>query len=68
MNPDKIVEINERIRNMDKKKVVSRILYTLIILILVFGAFGTIGAGERGILLQFGAVKDKVFDEGLYIK
>ncbi|MDP6571851.1 MAG: SPFH domain-containing protein, partial [Patescibacteria group bacterium] len=30
--------------------------------------FGTVGAGERGVLLQFGAVKDKVFDEGLYIK
>jgi len=25
-------------------------------------------AGERGVLLQFGAVKDKIFDEGLYIK
>ena len=34
----------------------------------VFGSAGTIGAGERGILLQFGAVKDKVFDEGLYFK
>lgn len=40
----------------------------LIILILLFGGFGTIGAGERGILLQFGAVKDKIFDEGLYFK
>ena len=40
----------------------------LIILILLFGGLGTVGAGERGILLQFGAVKDKVFDEGLYFK
>lgn len=68
MNGDKIVEINEKIRKINKKKVVSRIFYVLIILILVFGAFGTIGAGERGVLLQFGAVKDKVFDEGLYVK
>ncbi|MDP3245265.1 MAG: prohibitin family protein [bacterium] len=36
--------------------------------IFTLGSVGTIGAGERGILLQFGAVKDKVFDEGLYFK
>ncbi len=68
MDPDKIIEINEKIRNVDKKKIISRISYALIIIILVFGTFGTIGAGERGILLQFGAVKNKVFDEGLYVK
>jgi len=27
-----------------------------------------VGAGERGVLLQFGAVQDKVFGEGLYLK
>jgi regulator of protease activity HflC (stomatin/prohibitin superfamily) len=41
---------------------------TIIVLIFLFGAFGTVGAGERGILLQFGAVQDKVFGEGLYFK
>jgi len=65
---DKIVEINQKMRNLNPKKIVSRIVWGLVILILLFGAFGTIGAGERGVLLQFGAVKDKVFDEGLYIK
>lgn len=44
------------------------IVTAIIVLILIFGSVGTIGAGERGILLQFGAVKDKVFDEGLYFK
>jgi len=65
---DKIVEINEKIRKIDGKKIVSRIIIGLFVLIIIFGAFGTIGAGERGVLLQFGAVKDKVFNEGLYIK
>ena len=65
---DNIEEINRRISNINGKKIVSRIAIGLFALILVFGTFGTIGAGERGILLQFGAVKDKVFDEGLYIK
>lgn len=40
----------------------------LLLMIIVFGSVGTIGAGERGVLLQFGAVKDKVFNEGLYFK
>ena len=40
----------------------------LIALIVLFGSVGTIGAGERGVLLQFGAVQDKVFNEGLYFK
>jgi len=68
----KIIEINEKInekiRKMKGRKIVSRIVIGLIALILIFGAFGTVGAGERGVLLQFGAVKDKVFDEGLYVK
>lgn len=67
-NMDNIEEINRKIRNIDGKKIVSRIVIGLFALIILFGTFGTIGAGERGILLQFGAVKDKVFDEGLYIK
>lgn len=65
---DRIVEINQKIRNFNPRGLVIKIVWSLIILILLFGAFGTIGAGERGVLLQFGAVKDKIFDEGLYIK
>jgi regulator of protease activity HflC (stomatin/prohibitin superfamily) len=34
----------------------------------VFNSVGTVGAGERGVLLQFAAVQDKVFEEGLYFK
>ncbi|MBU1015428.1 prohibitin family protein, partial [Patescibacteria group bacterium] len=36
--------------------------------ILILSSFGTVGAGERGILLQFGEVQDKVLGEGLYFK
>lgn len=53
---------------IDIGKIVSRIAIVFIAFIIIFSAFGTIGAGERGVLLQFGAVQDKVFDEGLYIK
>ena len=54
------------IRNIGK--LISRVAIVLVALIIIFSAFGTIGAGERGILLQFGAVQDKVLGEGLYFK
>lgn len=50
------------------KKSVALFIIIFIAVILILGSVGTIGAGERGVLLQFGAVKDKVFDEGLYFK
>ena len=50
------------------KKLTRNIVGTVVVLMIVFSSFGTIGAGERGILLQFGAVKDKVLGEGLYFK
>ncbi|MBU1179758.1 prohibitin family protein [Patescibacteria group bacterium] len=50
------------------KKLAPKLIVTFLAFVFIFSAFGTIGAGERGILLQFGAVQDKVFDEGLYFK
>lgn len=50
------------------KKRLPLVLTLIIFLVLLTSSIGTVGAGERGILLQFGAVKDKVFDEGLYFK
>src|SRR3989344_384689 len=62
-------EINEKLGDIKAiKKIISRVGIGLIVLILIFNTFGTIGAGQRGILLQFGAVQDKVFGEGLYFK
>jgi len=40
----------------------------IIAVILLMNSLGTVGAGERGVLLQFGAVQDKIFKEGLYFK
>ena len=50
------------------KKIVSYVVIGLIALVIISNTSGTIGAGERGVLLQFGAVQDKVLGEGLYIK
>jgi len=37
-------------------------------LIVVAGSTGTVGAGQRGVLLRFGAVTGEVKEEGLYFK
>ena len=53
-------------RGLGKKIVVLGII--IVALIFLAGTVGTVGAGERGVLLRFTAVTDKVFDEGLYFK
>ena len=39
-----------------------------VIISIVNSPLGTVGAGERGVQLRFGAVTGKVFDEGLYFR
>jgi len=57
---------------LDTRKTVREysrpIILAIIILMIFSGSVGTVGAGERGVLLQFGAVKDRVLGEGLYFK
>ena len=60
--------ISSRMQEVKVGKFFFRIIIGLAALIIVLGTFGTVGAGERGVLLQFGAVQNKVFDEGLYLK
>ncbi|MEK7212994.1 MAG: prohibitin family protein [Patescibacteria group bacterium] len=65
---DNVIDLGkiENLKKIKKSVTISAVIFFLAMF--VFGSAGTIGAGERGILLQFGAVKDKVFDEGLYFK
>ncbi len=58
----------DQIKQVKPGKIIVIMLFFWLAVVVIFGAFGTVGAGERGVLLQFGAVQDKVFDEGLYIK
>ena len=51
---------------MGKKILVLGIV--IVALVFLAGTVGTVGAGERGVLLRFTAVTDTVFDEGLYFK
>jgi regulator of protease activity HflC (stomatin/prohibitin superfamily) len=38
------------------------------VFLIVVWPFGTVGAGERGVLLRWGAVTEKVLGEGLYVR
>jgi len=56
----------ESVKNFKKKMPI--IALAIVAALLIFDGVGTIGAGERGVLLQFGAVKENIFGEGLYFK
>lgn len=49
-------------------KTISAIIVVLIIAGLSFQSFTIIQAGHRGVVLQLGAVQEKVFDEGLHFR
>jgi len=48
-------------------KIVGGIM-VLLIVALLFNPFVIIGAGERGVVLNFGAVQETVLDEGLHLR
>jgi regulator of protease activity HflC (stomatin/prohibitin superfamily) len=48
-------------------KIVGGII-VLLIVALLFNPFVIIGAGERGVVLNFGAVQETVLDEGLHLR
>ena len=49
-------------------KKVAGIAIVLLVLVVLGGSMGTVGAGQQGVLLRFGAVTGKILDEGLYFK
>ena len=49
-------------------KKVGMVAIALLVLVVLGGSMGTVGAGEQGVLLKFGAVTGEIKDEGLYFK
>ncbi len=58
------------IENILKKGTLRNLIIIVVILLifLLIKPWAQIGAGERGIVLNFGAVQDKVLDEGLHFR
>jgi regulator of protease activity HflC (stomatin/prohibitin superfamily) len=65
INPN-VANVGERIKNFKGSS--RKVVFIIVVIILALNALGTIPAGERGVLLQFGAVQDRVLGEGLYVK
>lgn len=47
---------------------VIAVVVAVVILLVFFTPWVQVGAGQRGIVLNFGAVQDKVLDEGLHLR
>lgn len=52
------------------RKRITTVVVGIIVVIVVLASwpFVIIGAGERGVVLRWGAVQDKIFDEGFHVK
>lgn len=65
-------QVQQRIRqvkNINPRKPIFIIGAFIILLVLIANfPFGTVGAGERGVQLRFGAVTGNIFGEGLYFR
>ena len=64
MDVQNIKEVQNAINSRPWKKVLFAI--GLVILFLIFKPWVQIGAGERGVVLNFGAVQDEVLNEGIH--
>ena len=63
------VEAREKIKNFFQSKIKYLIYIFLLIFVLSFiNPFVIIGAGERGVVLNFGAVQDTVMGEGIHLR
>ena len=49
-------------------RIITMGVVVIVALIVVSGAFGTVGAGQRGVLLRFDAPTGDILEEGLYFK
>ena len=48
--------------------VIRDVIFSVILLTILLGSWGIVGAGERGVLLNFSAVQNRILGEGLYFK
>lgn len=64
MNTEKVVNMTSK----SSKKYIIMGVVTALIIILALNSFVIVNAGQRGIILQLGAVRPVVLDEGLHFK
>lgn len=62
------IDLNKNFQDAKAVKMIKSIVLIGFVILIIFSSVGTVGAGERGVLTQFGAVQDRVIGEGLYFK
>jgi regulator of protease activity HflC (stomatin/prohibitin superfamily) len=60
-------EMKRKVKEAGKRMGLVAIVVALLFIVLIMNPFVKINAGERGVLLNFGAVADDVLDEGLHL-
>jgi regulator of protease activity HflC (stomatin/prohibitin superfamily) len=65
-NDDMFKELQTKKIASPKSMLIGLVVLAAIIGILMLNPFVKIGAGERGVVMNFGAVQENVFDEGLH--
>lgn len=61
-------EMKRTVKQVGKKAGIGVIALAVILLLIILNPFVKIEAGERGVLLNFGAVQDDVLGEGLHFR
>ncbi len=66
MNEDIFSELKGKAIKAPKGAFIAIVIIIAVVVLLILNPFVKVGAGERGVVMNFGAVQDKVMDEGLH--
>ncbi len=61
-------EMKRTMKQISKRVAAGAVAVAVLLFLLILNPFVKIDAGERGVLLNFGAVQDDVLDEGLHLR
>ena len=61
-------EMKKTVKQIGKKMVAGAIAVAVLLFLLILNPFVKIDAGERGVVLNFGAVQNEVLGEGLHLR
>lgn len=61
-------EMKRTVQQISKRVATGAIVVAVLLFFLILNPFVKVGAGERGVVLNFGAVQDAVLGEGLHLR
>jgi len=61
-------EMKRTVKQISKRVAAGVVVVAVLLVLLLLNPFVKIDAGERGVVLNFGAVQDEVLGEGLHLR